>query len=719
MAQGSGEDTVSVRTPAVFISYASQDAAAAARICGALRQTGVEVWFDKSELRGGDVWDQRIRREIRDCTLFMPVISTNTASRHEGYFRLEWDLADRRTHMMARDRAFILPVCLDATAEAGSDLPESFYRVQWTRLIDGNTPPAFTARVVSLLGAPGASASPAESTYSAEKTGHGASRVLTGTTTKATLRTNGVAIALTAAITVILAYVAIDRGWLSKRTSPDNLATAVALGPTPTTSAIPEKSVAVLPFLDMSEKKDQEYFSDGLSEELIDMLTRIPALRVPARTSSFYFKGKEVSISDIAKALGVAHVLEGSVRKSGRTLRITAQLVRADNGYHVWSETYDRQLDDVFKMQDDIAGAVVKALKVSLLEREAPSATLTTSSEAYELYLQASSLLGRSTSDDALTAYADLQRAVSLDPKYALAWARLARLLAMDNVDWSHVFESSESMSQSSDIDPSPSWVHSKNENWSRSWAQARAAAHVAAEQAIKFGPELGESHLAMGWVLANVDWNWAAADAEIKKARELEPGNVGIMKFAAYHAMNLGRVSEGLQLANIAAAHDPLGTAWKTLSYGQYLTGALDEAQKSYRKAIELYPTATAVHYGYGFVLLATGEPQAALSELERESAPQFRDVGRPFALDALGRRGDADRAIALAEQKWGNTSAWNIGQFYASRNDSEHAFSWWERGYRQHDGGMIYLKMDPICRNLHRDVRYKALLRKLNIPD
>ena len=155
MVEGGGEDRASVRAPAVFISYASQDAAAAARICSALRQAGVEVWLDQSELRGGDVWDQRIRREIRDCTLFVPVISGNTASRHEGYFRLEWDLADQRSHMMARDRAFIVPVCLDATKEAGTDVPESFHRVQWTRLPDGNTPPAFTARIVALLGASG------------------------------------------------------------------------------------------------------------------------------------------------------------------------------------------------------------------------------------------------------------------------------------------------------------------------------------------------------------------------------------------------------------------------------------------------------------------------------------------------------------------------------------------------------------------------------------
>jgi tetratricopeptide (TPR) repeat protein len=190
-------------------------------------------------------------------------------------------------------------------------------------------------------------------------------------------------------------------------------------------------------------------------------------------------------------------------------------------------------------------------------------------------------------------------------------------------------------------------------------------------------------------------------------------------MRLAAYLSMNLGRVSEGLQLAKYAAEQDPLGTVWSTVGHGQYLLGAMDEAQVSLRKVIELYPTAETAHSNYAFVLLARGEPLAALSEFERKSAPAFRAAGRPFALDALGRRGEADRAIALAEQKWGNGMAWNIGQFYASRNDADRAFSWWERAYRQHDGGMISLKTDPICRKLHCDPRYEALLRKLNLPE
>jgi adenylate cyclase len=507
---------------------------------------------------------------------------------------------------------------------------------------------------------------------------------------------------------VALAYFVLDKFWLSQHATAEHTAAtapSVAVATAPAATAISDKSVAVLPFLDMSEKKDQEYFSDGLSEELIDLLTKIPDLQVPARTSSFYFKGKQTTISDIAKTLRVAHVLEGSVRKSGNILRITAQLIRVDNGYHVWSETYDRKLDDIFKVQDDIAGAVVRALKVSLLKGEVPSATLTASTEAYELYLQAQSLRRQGSSDDSLKAYANLQQAVSLDPKFALAWASIAKLLTNDSIDWTRVFT------------PGASTAQGKIKVWGSAWAQARAAARAAAEQAIALGPDLGDSHAAMADVLA-IESDWAAADRELERARELEPGNARITLAAADMAINLGRVDEGLQLAYRAAKQDPLGSALNVILTGQYASGALDEAQVSVRKIIELHPTASVMHFMCALILVARGDPQAALSELEREKLVQFRDVGRPIVLDALGRRSEADHAIAVAEHEWANGMAYNIAVIYASRNDSDRAFYWLERAYQQHDGGLSWLKIDPLLRNVRHDPRYKALLLKMGFP-
>jgi TolB-like protein len=521
---------------------------------------------------------------------------------------------------------------------------------------------------------------------------------------------NRIAIAMACVVGLTIAGIAADRLWLAGRRAASVTApTAPASVPlsAPAAPMISDKSVAVLPFLDMSEKKDQEYFSDGMTEEIIDLLVKIPELIVPARTSCFYFKGKPTQIPEIAKELGVAHVLEGSVRKSGNHLRVTVQLVRADNGYHLWSETYDRQLNDVFKLQDEIAAAVVKALKVSLLDGEAPNAILTTNAEAYELYLQARALLNKGTSDDTLKGYADLQQAVSLDPKFALAWATLAGLLSSDTLDWT-LFGHDDSTAQSK----------SNDEEWGPIWARARTAAHAAAERAIKFGPNLGGTHAAMALVLEKIDWDWTAADGELKRARELEPGNARITLAAAGLAVDLGRVSEGLQLAKAAARQDPLGWATSEIQMAQYVSGALNDAQASARRLIELYPTAGLVHFNYAFVLLAQGEPQTALSEFEQERAVQFREVGLPLALDAVGRHSDADRAIAVAEKNWARGMAYPIAYIYASRSDPDRAFYWLERAYRQHDNGLTWLKVDPMLRSLRRDPRYKALLLKMRLP-
>jgi TolB-like protein len=679
----------------VFISYASQDVAIADSIVEALGRQGLKCWIAPRDVTPGASYAGQIIHAIDAAKASVLILSQNAASSPHVLREVERAASKRHAIISLRIDQAPLPADFEYFLSTSHWLDTSADDVE-------RALPKLVAAVQIALNAPADMPAGAP-------TSHAPTRVVAKGSPSRTV------LVVASVVSLGLMGLAANRLWLSSHRAAAISATT-ASAPT-----IPEKSIAVLPFVDMSEKKDQEYFSDGLSEELIDMLTKVPELRVPARTSSFYFKGKQATVPEIAKALGVADVLEGSVRKSGNHLRITAQLVRADNGYHLWSETYDRQLDDIFKVQDEIAGAVVKALKISMLETEAPSAILTTSTEAYELYLQAGSLLDRGTSDDTLTAYAHLQHALRLDPNFALAWARLAALLSTDAVDWTRVFKPSESMSQSSDVDQSlgPSWTHSDiDQNWSRSWAQARSAAHAAAERALLLGPALRQSHTAMATVLENLDWDWEAADAELKKARALEPGNASVTLTAAGLAMTLGRVAEGLQLAKGVEAQDPLGAIW-TIAYGQYVSGALEEAQKSYRKLIELYPTATHVHSDYAFVLLARGEPQAALSEFERESAPQFRDVGRPFALDALGRRSEADRDIALAEQNWANGMAWNIGQFYASRNDPDRAFSWWERAYRQHDGGMSYLKMDPICSKLHRDPRYEALLRKMNLPE
>ena len=262
---------------AVFLSYASQDAEAAARIGDALRAAGIEVWFDQSELRGGDAWDRKIRREIHDCELFVPVISVNTASRREGYFRLEWDLADQRTHRLARNRAFILPVCLDATHDRGADVPESFQRVQWTRLPGGQTPPEFVRRIEQLL-----SGKQVPTTVPSE--GGRRSRVWPAW------------LAVAIAVAAVAAYGLIERPWIAR--PPPSVVLAPAA-----------RSIAVLPFVNMSGDQSQQYFSDGVSEDLIVALSQFPGLKVIGHTSSFQFRDSKEGSRNIGAKLGVAHLL--------------------------------------------------------------------------------------------------------------------------------------------------------------------------------------------------------------------------------------------------------------------------------------------------------------------------------------------------------------------------------------------------------------------------
>ena len=399
----------STPTGAVFLSYASQDAEAAQCICAALRSAGVEVWFDQSELRGGDTWDRQIRRQIRECTLFVPIISANSQARPEGYFRLEWDLADQRTHLMGRNRAFVVPVCTDATPEREADVPDSFVAVQWTRMPGGETPPAFVERIKRLL-------SPELSAMSA------VSGAVPGLRepVRATWRSKPVLLAIVA-LFAALAYLFADKFWISKHLTP----TPAAFAPSP-------HSIAVLPFVNLSGDKEQEYFSDGLTEELLNSLAAINELQVAARTSAFSFKGTNTDIGTIARKLNVGAVLEGSVRRSAHTIRVTAQLINAVTGFHLWSKTYDRDLGDVLKLQTEIATAVASGLKVTLLGDVAAKVELggTRNPAAFDAYLRASKAYNSAhTAQDLQAAIAAFSEAIRLDPDYALALAGRSRAI--------------------------------------------------------------------------------------------------------------------------------------------------------------------------------------------------------------------------------------------------------------------------------------------------
>ena len=330
---------------AVFLSYASQDIEAARRICDALRTAGIEVWFDQSELRGGDAWDYKIRQQVRDCALFVPIISANTECRTEGYFRREWRLAVDRTHDMSDRVPFLVPVVIDDMKDKGSDVPESFVHVQWTRLPGGETPPTFCERVKVLLGG--------QSTAQPHSAAGLASIALPKPTSHRWR--------IVAAAGVLVVLVGGWQAWrlITPKAAPRAAATAVAV-------ALSPHSVAVLPFVNMSGDKGQEFFSDGMTEEITAALAKISNLHVVGRTSAFQFKGENKDLRAIGRALSAAYLIEGSVRKDGNEVRITAQLIRADDGTHLWTESYNRELKGVFAIQESIAKAIATSLRVPL-----------------------------------------------------------------------------------------------------------------------------------------------------------------------------------------------------------------------------------------------------------------------------------------------------------------------------------------------------------------
>jgi TolB-like protein/tetratricopeptide (TPR) repeat protein len=471
---------------------------------------------------------------------------------------------------------------------------------------------------------------------------------------------------------------------VQQRTAP----IAVASSSVTTATAVSDKSIAVLPFTDLSEKKDQEYFSDGLSEELLNLLSKVRELHVAARTSAFSFKGKLDDIPTIARRLLVANILEGSVRKSGSHLRVTAQLVRADKGYHIWSETYDRKLDDIFKVQDEIARAVVTALKVSLLANEVPHSAVTKSAEAYRMLLQARFFGARGTKEDDTKALGYYREVVRLDPASAVGWAALSRQLSEM---------------------PLYGVV---------SWNEAREPALRAAERAVALDPNLPEAHIAIGKVFFNFDLDLPAAEAEWNAARTLDPHDSRAAMNVGDIAAIRGRLNDALELYQQASAQDPL--KWWTydrIAYIDIAMGRLADAEAAARKAVELSPTAWGGNSSLGEVLILRGRPEAGLAEIERESDELYREPALAWAYQKLGRRVDADAALARLEKSYSATATVDIATIHVLRGEPDQAFQWLDRAYQQRDASVAFITFDPDWNNLRRDPRYKAFLRKLKL--
>jgi TolB-like protein/Tfp pilus assembly protein PilF len=454
---------------------------------------------------------------------------------------------------------------------------------------------------------------------------------------------------------------------------------------TATSVAIPtDHSIAVLPFVDMSQAHDQEYFSDGISEELLNLLAQVPQLRVIARTSSFSFKGKEVDVATIARTLNVANVLEGSVRKSGDTLRITAQLVRASDSSHLWSQTYDRQLTDVFKVQDEIAAAVVAQLKLQLFGA-APKATVA-DPKAYALYLQARQLSRQSTQEGSEQAVLLYQQALALDANSAAAWTGLAE-----------VYEQQAGLGQ-------------------RPVEAGYRLAREAANKALAIDPNFAPAYAELGRIAMYYDGDLATAARHYQHALALEPADTGIIRSAAILLAGLGRLDTAIALEEYLVARDPVSpTSHFNVGYHYLSAGRLDEAIASYRSALRLSPGYDGAQGQIGVASLVKGDPAAALTAMQKESFEVVRTIGLPMAWHALGEKAKSDEGLAELIRKHGKDAPYNIAYVLAFRGEADRAFEWLDKAVAYNDPGLYEVVGEPLFANIHGDPRWEPFLRKI----
>jgi serine/threonine protein kinase/TolB-like protein len=475
---------------------------------------------------------------------------------------------------------------------------------------------------------------------------------------------------------------------------PKTLAVAAAPTTASTVAAFapPAHSIAVLPFVNLSGDASQEYFSDGLTEELIDKLTNIADLRVPARTSSFYFKGKQATIADIAKALGVAHVLEGSVRKSGNRLRVTAQLIQADNGFHLWSETYDRQLDDIFNVQDEIATAVVGALKLKLLEASTTKDRQTGNSAAHDQYLIGRQLLSSGNFAMDRSAAEAFRRAVNLDPNYAPAWAGLAAA----------TFEAANDA-------PSVAEFTAMNQE-----------AQTAADKAVTLRPDLADGYVARGYLRAWVLWDFQGAGEDFRRALTIEPENSeALSKYSNSVLMPTGRLDEAVAMAKQALKGDPLNAEnWARLGENQSFHNDYLAARESLQRSLEINPEQSWAATQLALTFLLKGDPASALPMSQRATEEGFRLQGVALAEHDLGNVKEAQQRLNELIAKHADSAASQIAEAYAWWGDKDKAFQWLDRAYVQRDGGLTYVKVNPLLKSLRPDPRFKAFLHKMHLP-
>ena len=445
-----------------------------------------------------------------------------------------------------------------------------------------------------------------------------------------------------------------------------------------------DKSIAVLPFADMSQEGDQEYFSDGISEELLNLLAKIPELRVISRTSAFSFKGKDIDIPTIAAQLNVAHILEGSVRTARNQIRITAQLIDASSDSHLWSETYDRDLSDIFSVQDEIAAAVVKQLKLTILQGTAKQKE--PDPRAYTLLLQGNHFSRMMTAEGLQKALDMYLEALEIDPDFTRAWVSLSSIYSKQGV--MHL------------LPPK----------------QAKKLAFEAIELALNIAPEDAHAHGAMAWFYMTNNGDLARAAQHYQKALSLDPTNTTIISNAAMLVESLGRVEEANKLLNYCVSRDPTNSIiFNNFGINSRFSGKLDKAEASLSTALSLNPSMLGVYYELGVTQLLKQDYEAAVAAFKKEPSEVFQTIGLVMAYHALGQLENSDRLLDQVIKSWGKYVGYYVAQVLAFRGEIDQSFEWLNKAVLAKDGDLTTALNEPLFKNLHQDSRWLMVLEKL----
>jgi TolB-like protein/lipoprotein NlpI len=668
MAESSSEGTAGGTTPTTFISYASQDAAVAAALVEALEQRGIACWMAPRDVRAGALYADAIVRAISSAGTFVLVLSANAiASSHVGKEIERASSKKRRIIALRMDAAPLTPaleyfLSESQWVEARADSMEAAYFKLLHALADSGR---VGTDIHPALGA-GASAGTAP-----------------GLRANPRLKMSLLAAAM-AVVAIGCAALLLFKAWPARLRSAEQPAV-------PESSVSSETSVAVLPFTDMSEGKDQEYFADGMAEELGDLLAKIPGLKVIGRTSAFQFKGRSEDLRAIGAKLGAAYVVEGSVRKAGQRIRVTAQLIDSGSGTNRWTQTYDRDFGDVLRLQDEIATGIARAMQLAVDADGSKPAHRLQSTEAYTLYLR-----GRASQDQLhlsqlLEAAQDYKQALALDPTFVRAAEALALTYVAQGYD--------------EDVLSSDAWRNARE----------------AARQALRMDPKSAAAHGVLGLVHALEEFDWEAADAEFRTGLALNPRDSITLGYAAIVAQSRGQFPEAQRLYSAALAVDPISplTLYNCGDLA-YKTGDLDVAELHFRKALAANPMTDGGHYMLGRILLRRGDAEAALKEFQADVALDAKDAGLAMAYHALRRTGDSNAALERLVRESGETWPYVVAVVHAYRGERDEAFRWLDKALVSRDSDFVAsVRADPELAPLRSDHRYPALLKRMNLPN